>query len=110
MGAELGIASALHYELVCVAMLCTKATLENLGLLKTLRSNTNEVGDTRGNVLENCGLDLCGIAFTADAPPVLVNSFGPIAFCKYLDLSLATGNQRGLQVQDLSVTKARSKR
>lgn len=47
-----------------------------------------EIGDTREEVLGHCGSDLCGIAFTADSPPVLVNSFGPIAFCKYFDLPL----------------------
>lgn len=80
--AEVGIASALHYELVCVAILCTGATPDNVATLNTLRNDTQKIGDTRAKVLENCALDLCGVAFTADTPPVLVNSFGPIAFCK----------------------------
>lgn len=75
-------ASALHYELVCVTILCTEATLANIPQLKTLRNDTQDIGNTRTEVLENCGLDLCGIAFTANMPPVLVNAFGPIAFCK----------------------------
>lgn len=74
-------ASALHYELVCVTILCTEATPANITLLKALRYDTQDIGGTRTEILENCGLDLCGIAFTADTPPVLINAFGPIAFC-----------------------------
>lgn len=51
-------------------------------MLKTLRTNTQDMEYTKTKVLENCGLDLCGIGFTTNTPPVLVNSFGPIAFCK----------------------------
>lgn len=76
------LASALHYQLVCVAILATEAAPENIELLNSLRNNSQGDGDTRMNLLENCGLDLCGIAFTANTAPVLVNSFGPIAFCK----------------------------
>ncbi|KAF4877202.1 Kanamycin B dioxygenase [Colletotrichum siamense] len=39
------------------------------------------MGDTKEEVLEACGLDLCGLAFTANMPAVVVNAFGPIAFC-----------------------------
>lgn len=76
------IASALHYQLVCVAILATEAAPENIELLNSLRNNSQGNGDTRISLLEKCGLDLCGIAFTANTAPVLVNSFGPIAFCK----------------------------
>lgn len=48
-----------------------------------------EIRGTREELLEQCGLDICGIAFTANTPPVLVNSFGPIAFCKCFDVWLA---------------------
>lgn len=104
------LASALHYQLVCMAILCTEATPENIELLKSIQKNTQEIGDTRAEILEKCGLDLCGIAFTANMPPVLVNSFGPIAFCKQVVLSLEMRNQHGHQVQGSSVTKPRSKR
>ena len=75
-------ASALHYQLVCMAILCTEATPENIAQLKTLWIDIHESKNTREEILEQCGLDICGIAFTANMPPVLVNSFGPIAFCK----------------------------
>lgn len=65
-----------------MTILCAEATPANIPLLKTLRNATQYIGDTRIKILENCGLDLCGIAFTANTPPVLVNAFGPIAFCK----------------------------
>ncbi|ELQ34591.1 hypothetical protein OOU_Y34scaffold00763g6 [Pyricularia oryzae Y34] len=36
---------------------------------------------TREEILERCAVEICGIAFTANSPPVVVNCFGPIAFC-----------------------------
>ncbi|KAF4817933.1 Kanamycin B dioxygenase [Colletotrichum siamense] len=74
-------ASALHYRLVCVAMLCAQAAPKNVAKLRQLLEHDHKMGDTKEEVLEACGLDLCGIAFTANMPAVLVNAFGPIAFC-----------------------------
>jgi len=37
---------------------------------------------SKEQLLENFALEICGIAFTAKVPSVLVNAFGPIAFCK----------------------------
>ncbi|KAL3297878.1 phytanoyl-CoA dioxygenase [Colletotrichum asianum] len=74
-------ASALHYRLVCVAILCAQATPQNVAKLRQLLEHDHKIGDTQEEVLEACGLDLCGIAFTANMPAVLVNAFGPIAFC-----------------------------
>lgn len=73
-----------------MAILCTEATAENITQLKSLRNDMQEIGDTREELLEQCGLDICSVAFTANTPPVLVNSFGPIAFCKYFDVRLAS--------------------
>lgn len=37
---------------------------------------------SKGDLLEAYALEICGIAFTTNIPSVLVNSFGPIAYCK----------------------------
>lgn len=39
-------------------------------------------GQSKELFLEYFALEICGIAFTAKVPSVLVNAFGPIAFCK----------------------------
>ncbi|KAH9239461.1 hypothetical protein K456DRAFT_1768831 [Colletotrichum gloeosporioides 23] len=74
-------ASALHYRLVCVAILCAQAAFQNVAKLRQLLEDDHKMGDTKKEVLEACGLGLCGIAFTANMPATLVNAFGPIAFC-----------------------------
>ncbi len=37
---------------------------------------------TKEYLLEQIGLEICGIAFTSNEPSVLVNAFGPISYCK----------------------------
>jgi hypothetical protein len=77
--------AALHYQLVCIAILCTKATPENMARMKTLtliKNHMEEFGESKEEMTERCGLDICGIAFTTNSPPVLVNAFGPMAFCE----------------------------
>nr|XP_036586075.1 phytanoyl- dioxygenase [Colletotrichum truncatum]KAF6796266.1 phytanoyl- dioxygenase [Colletotrichum truncatum] len=74
-------AAALHYQLVCVTIICTQATPEKLLDLKALLGDSHGTGNTREDILESVAHDVCGIAFTANTPSVLVNSFGPIAFC-----------------------------
>lgn len=37
---------------------------------------------SKEDLLEAYALEICGIAFTTNIPSVLVNSFGPIAYCK----------------------------
>lgn len=50
--------------------------------LHALLRDRGQTGDAREDALEKLALDICGVAFTANAPAVLVNAFGPIAFCK----------------------------
>jgi hypothetical protein len=33
-------------------------------------------------LLERYALEICGIAFTSNRPPVLVNAFGPMVYCE----------------------------
>ncbi|KAK1595065.1 uncharacterized protein LY79DRAFT_117922 [Colletotrichum navitas] len=77
-------AAALHYRLVSTTLLCTHATPERLPDLRALLDDDDDragVGITALDVAESLALDVCGVAFTTDAPAVQVNSFGPIAFC-----------------------------
>ncbi|KAM0561241.1 hypothetical protein ACHAPJ_003119 [Fusarium lateritium] len=37
--------------------------------------------ESQDHLLEVFALEICGIAFTAKTPSVLVNAFGPIAYC-----------------------------
>ncbi|KAK2475442.1 hypothetical protein H9L39_13035 [Fusarium oxysporum f. sp. albedinis] len=73
-------AAILHYYLVAMTIVCiytSPKSLEGLGGLDLpeLESQSKE------QFLENFALEICGVAFTAKVPSVLVNAFGPIAFC-----------------------------
>ncbi|KAM5523416.1 TPR domain-containing protein [Fusarium oxysporum f. sp. phaseoli] len=73
-------AAILHYYLVAMTIVCiytSPKSLEDLGGLDLpeLESQSKE------QFLENFALEICGVAFTAKVPSVLVNAFGPIAFC-----------------------------
>ncbi|KAH7241109.1 uncharacterized protein BKA55DRAFT_517960 [Fusarium redolens] len=73
-------AAILHYYLVAMTIVCiytSPKSLEDLGglHLPELEAHSKE------QFLENFALEICGIAFTAKVPSVLVNAFGPIAFC-----------------------------
>ena len=49
-----------------------------------MRSRHNEHTWDNAELHENA-VRVCGLAFTAESPPVMVNSFGPISFmCRYL--------------------------
>ncbi|KAF4944424.1 hypothetical protein FGADI_12705 [Fusarium gaditjirri] len=72
-------AAIFHYYLVAMTIVCihtSPKSLEDLGGidLPELESQSKE------QFLENFALEICGIAFTAKVPSVLVNAFGPIAF------------------------------
>ncbi|KDN61061.1 putative conserved hypothetical protein [Colletotrichum sublineola] len=55
---------------------------ERLPDLHALLDDGPKVGITEDDIAESLAMDVCGVAFTTEAPPVQVNSFGPIAFCK----------------------------
>ncbi|GKT56909.1 phytanoyl-CoA dioxygenase [Colletotrichum tofieldiae] len=75
------IPAALHYELVSTTLLCTRATPGRLPGLRAWLEDRAAAAITKQDMLETLALDVCGVAFTADAPAVQVNAFGPIAFC-----------------------------
>ncbi|GJC85804.1 hypothetical protein ColLi_08642 [Colletotrichum liriopes] len=74
-------AAALHYKLVSTTLLCTRATPGRLPDLRAWLEDRAAATVTKQDMLETLALDVCGVAFTADAPAVQVNAFGPIAFC-----------------------------
>lgn len=69
----------MHYYLVALTFICIHSNSEALDGLDLL----NLEADSKEQLLENFAAEICGIAFTAKVPSVLVNAFGPIAFCKF---------------------------
>ncbi|KAI6773632.1 hypothetical protein HG531_000481 [Fusarium graminearum] len=65
-----------HYYLVTMTFICLHDQLEAPDDLDTL----NLEGSSKEEMLEKFATEICGIAFTAKVPSVLVNAFGPIAF------------------------------
>ncbi|KAI1346008.1 hypothetical protein F5Y01DRAFT_37756 [Xylaria sp. FL0043] len=78
-------AASWHYCLVSVAILATHAqTRVQVDDLSSLASRTGLIVGTiagKEDLLEQIGLEICGVAFTSNDAPVLVNAFGPISYC-----------------------------
>lgn len=77
----------MHYYLILLIILATHAPedrLKDLRLLCVLGHDS----DNMDVLLEAQALDICGIAFTAKTPSVIVNAFGPISYCTSYKLSL----------------------
>jgi hypothetical protein len=74
-----GTAAILHYYLVTLTFICVHSQLEALNDLDILDLEA----DSKEQILENFAIEICGVAFTTKVPSVLVNAFGPIAFCKF---------------------------
>ncbi|KAM0306510.1 hypothetical protein ACHAPM_001081 [Fusarium culmorum] len=66
-----------HYSLVTMTFICLHGQLEAPDDLDTLDLEAS----SKEEMLEKLATEICGIAFTAKVPSVLVNAFGPIAFC-----------------------------
>ncbi|KAL2134550.1 hypothetical protein VTI74DRAFT_11522 [Chaetomium olivicolor] len=82
-------AAARHYFLVALYLLGHAASASDLEELKVLEPTGAR---SREDFLEWCALDIVGIAFTCGSQAVLVNAFGPIAFCSR-SLRLAAAQQ-----------------
>ncbi|KAI1368919.1 hypothetical protein F5Y08DRAFT_294177 [Xylaria arbuscula] len=78
-------AASRHYCLVSLAVLTIHAqTAMRVDELVSLALDTGLItGMVTGkeDMLEQIGLEICGIAFTSNDPSVLVNAFGPMAYC-----------------------------
>jgi hypothetical protein len=72
----------MHYYLVCLTILIVHAPEEQHAQLQATieYSGYQELPNTA--LLNSIALDICGIAFTARNPSVVVNAFGPISYCK----------------------------
>lgn len=75
-------AAILHYYLVALTILFVHASPSSVDDIADLDILGLE-SESKEQLLEAFALEICGIAFTAKIPSVLVNAFGPIAYCKY---------------------------
>lgn len=77
-------ASARQYLLVSLSVLAVFALPNQLSMLPAADADTGIIGHAanKEDLLDAYALEICGIAFTTNIPCVLVNSFGPIAYCK----------------------------
>jgi hypothetical protein len=75
------IAAILHYYLVALTIVFVYASPSSIDDF----TDFDILGlgsESKEQLLEAFALEICGIAFTAKIPSVLVNAFGPIAYCK----------------------------
>ncbi|UKZ81394.1 hypothetical protein TrVFT333_009166 [Trichoderma virens FT-333] len=77
------LTSARQYALVSLSILAVFAPPDQLSLLQTVTKNIGFAGheSSKEELLDAYALEICGIAFTTNIPSVIVNSFGPIAYC-----------------------------
>lgn len=84
------LASARQYALIALTILAAFAPLNQLSMLPSVCDDAELITAdvSKGDLLETYAIEICGIAFTTNIPSVLVNSFGPIAYCKPLLLTI----------------------
>ena len=64
---------------------CHVAVLQYCLVTVSVLQSTQTYPETIGGPLHDNAARICGLAFTADSPAVVVNSFGPLSFsCRYL--------------------------
>ncbi|RFU76585.1 phytanoyl- dioxygenase [Trichoderma arundinaceum] len=87
-------ASARQYALVSLSILAVFAPSDRFSILPTVCDDIYIAASkvNKSNLLETYALEICGIAFTTNIPSVLVNSFGPIAYCKKLSAACQLAN------------------
>ncbi|KAL9469227.1 hypothetical protein ACSS6W_010921 [Trichoderma asperelloides] len=85
-------ASARQYALIALTILAAFAPLNQLSMLPSVCDDAELITAdvSKGDLLEAYAIEICGIAFTTNIPSVLVNSFGPIAYCGKFIRSEAT--------------------
>jgi hypothetical protein len=74
----------MHYYLVTLTILGLHLPdAQRLDRLKAVDAFPRDNAlPTRQQFLHNIALDICGIAFSSKIPTVLVNAFGPMAYCE----------------------------
>lgn len=73
-------AAAMHYYLVALFILVDRAPEDEAHLLAEL-DFMGHYRPSRPDQLSVLAAEISGIAFTAKTPAVIVNAFGPIAYC-----------------------------
>jgi hypothetical protein len=74
-------AAILHYYLVALTIVFVHASPSSIDAFTDFDVLGLEA-ESKEQLLETFALEICGIAFTVKIPSVLVNAFGPIAYCK----------------------------
>ncbi|PTB62607.1 hypothetical protein BBK36DRAFT_1162864 [Trichoderma citrinoviride] len=76
-------ASARQYLLVSLSILAVFARPDQLSMLPPVDAGTSIASHAanKEDLLDAYALEICGIAFTTNIAAVIVNSFGPIAYC-----------------------------
>ncbi|TFB00759.1 hypothetical protein CCMA1212_007427, partial [Trichoderma ghanense] len=74
---------ARQYLLVSLSILAVFALPDQLSVLPAVDASTGITrhATNKEDLLDAYALEICGVAFTTNIPCVLVNSFGPIAYC-----------------------------
>lgn len=74
----------MHYYLVCLTILAVYAPPHRIDDVRSLDSSRSGAHTTKDDLLEHWALDICGIVFTSKIPTVIVNAFGPMAYCRFI--------------------------
>lgn len=72
----------MHYYLVAVVILVHTAASKDQTHLLTKLDLLGFDEPSKVDLLDALAAEICGIAFTAKTPSVIVNVFGPIAYCE----------------------------
>jgi hypothetical protein len=72
----------MHYYLVAVVILALHVPEDRVGQLREAMPRQVETATTIDGILEALALNISGIAFTTKIPAVIVNAFGPMAYCE----------------------------
>jgi hypothetical protein len=72
----------MHYYLVALVILALHVPDDCVDQLEKAMPRQIECATTIDGILEALALNISGIAFTTKIPAVIVNAFGPMAYCK----------------------------
>lgn len=75
----------MHYFLTSICLLTACAPEDQLTHIAQLAQIGSDETPSKEDILETCSIQLCGIAFTTNTPSVLVNAFGPMFYCEFLE-------------------------
>lgn len=82
-------AASAHYTLVALSIMANIMPEPMTTMVEALDPLSGSPGQHTHNLLERWALRICGIAFTSKSSAVLVNSFGPMAYCVFISIPCA---------------------